>query len=95
MSSADSGSAIISDGSEISYQVCVEFLSLSLVQEGYTVYTSAEASGTFNERIAREAFDRMAAAGVQVMSNFGIATDLMRDWRNTPGAQVMLPYFDE
>jgi phage head maturation protease len=65
------------------------------VQEGYTVYTSAEASGTFNERIAREAFDRMAKAGVQVMSNFGIATDLMRDWRNTPGAQVMLPYFDQ
>jgi hypothetical protein len=37
----------------------------------------------------------MAKAGVQVMSNFGIATDLMRDWRNTPGAQVMLPYFDQ
>jgi hypothetical protein len=37
----------------------------------------------------------MQAGGVQVMSNFGISLDLMRDWRNTPGAQVMLPYFDQ
>lgn len=79
----------------ITTDVCVEFLSLSLIQEGYTVYANTEASGTFNARIAREAFDRMQAAGVQVMSNFGIALDLMRDWRNTPGAAVMLPYFDQ
>jgi hypothetical protein len=76
-------------------QVCVQFLSLSLIAEGYSVYVSAEASGTFNERIAREAFDRMRDAGVQVQSNFGIATDLMRDWRNTPGAVEMFPYFDQ
>lgn len=76
-------------------QVCVEFLTMSLVQEGYSVYVSAEASGTFNERIAREAFDRMRKAGVQIQSNFGLATDLMRDWRNTPGAVELLPYFDE
>lgn len=74
---------------------CVELLALSLVKEGYTVYANSEASGTFNARIARESFDRMRANGVQIMSNFGIALDLMRDWRNTPGAQVMLPYFDK
>jgi nicotinamidase-related amidase len=78
----------------ITTDVCVLFLSLSLVQEGYTVFACTEASGTFNERIAREAFDRMQSYGVQVMSNFGIATDLMRDWRHNPGAEVMFPYFD-
>lgn len=68
---------------------------MSLVQEGYSVFVSAEASGTFNERIAREAFDRMRSVGVQVQSNFGLAADLMRDWRETPGAPEMLPYFDQ
>jgi hypothetical protein len=76
-------------------QVCVQFLALSLAQEGYTVFASSEASGTFNPRIAREAFERMQAGGVQVMSNFNIACDLMRDWRHTPGAEVLLPYFDQ
>jgi hypothetical protein len=37
----------------------------------------------------------MRVAGVQIQSNFGLATDLMRDWRNTPGASELLPYFDE
>jgi nicotinamidase-related amidase len=76
-------------------QVCVEFVSLSLIQDGYSVYVSPEASGTFNERIAREAIDRIASAGAHIMSNFGIATDLMRDWRNTPGALTLFPYFDK
>jgi hypothetical protein len=67
---------------------------LSLLDAGYTVYANSEASGTFSERIARESFDRMQKAGVYVMSNFGITLDLMRDWRNTPGAKTLLPYFD-
>jgi hypothetical protein len=38
---------------------------------------------------------RRSTACVQIQSNFGLATDLMRDWRNTPGAPELLPYFDE
>jgi len=74
--------------------VCTSFLALSLVQEGYTVFANAEASGTLNKRTADDANDRMRAAGVHVLSMFAITTDLMRDWRNTPGALQLLPYYD-
>ncbi|KAJ7890674.1 Isochorismatase-like protein [Mycena olivaceomarginata] len=35
--------------------------------------------------VAANANDRMRAAGVNVVSQFAISADLMRDWRNTPG----------
>ena len=34
----------------------------------------------------------MARAGVQLVSLFSIICDLMRDWRNTPGAGTVLPW---
>ena len=37
----------------------------------------------------------MRAAGVQVLSMFAIACELMRDWRSTPGAPELLPFFDK
>lgn len=48
-----------------------------------------------NDKIAADANERMRAAGVQVMSMFAIACDLMRDWRNTPGALELLPFYDK
>ena len=75
--------------------MCTTFLALSLIQEGYSVWANADASGTFSKRIADDANDRMRAAGVQVVSMFAITTDLMRDWRNTPGAPELLPYYDK
>jgi len=74
--------------------VCTTFLALSLVQEGYTVFANADASGTFNAQVAANANDRMRAAGVNVVSQFAISTDLMRDWRNTPGSAELLPFYD-
>lgn len=37
----------------------------------------------------------MRDAGVNVLSMFAINTDLMRDWRDTPGALEELPYYDQ
>ncbi|KAJ7676513.1 Isochorismatase-like protein [Mycena polygramma] len=74
--------------------VCTTFLALSLVQEGYTVFANADASGTFNAEVAANANVRMRAAGVNVVSQFSVGCDLMRDWRNTPGSLEMLPYYD-
>lgn len=34
----------------------------------------------------------MARAGVQLVSLFSIVCDLMRDWRNTPGVETVLPW---
>ena len=36
----------------------------------------------------------MRAAGVHVLSMFAVACELMRDWRSTPGAKEMMPFFD-
>ncbi|KAJ7610986.1 Isochorismatase hydrolase [Roridomyces roridus] len=74
--------------------VCTAFLALSLIEEGYTVFANADASGTFNAQVAATANDRMCAAGVHVCSQFAVNCDLMRDWRNTPGSLEMLPYYD-
>ncbi|KAI0759242.1 ycaC protein [Trametes elegans] len=78
----------------ITTDVCTTFLALSLVEAGYTVFVNADASGTFDVRTAQDANDRMRAAGIQVLSMFAVATELMRDWRDTPGAREMVPFFD-
>ncbi|TFK98327.1 ycaC protein [Pterulicium gracile] len=79
----------------ITTDVCVVFVALSLREAGYTVFVNSDASGTFDVKTANEANDRMRDAGVHVLSQFAVATDLMRDWRNTPGAPEMLPFFDQ
>jgi len=68
---------------------------LSLVQEGYTVFANADASGAMSKRIADDANDRMRNAGVQVLSSFAIIGELFRDWRNTPGSKELFPFFDQ
>ncbi|KAL5343562.1 Isochorismatase-like protein [Aspergillus crustosus] len=76
-------------------EVCTAFLSLSLVDEGYEVYANTEASGTFDIRLAEDANKRMEKAGVTLMGFFAIVCDLMRDWRNTPGLNELLPFLDK
>lgn len=41
-----------------------------------------DASGTFNELTRQSAWSRMEAAGAQLMTWFGVACELHRDWRN-------------
>ncbi|KAF7799651.1 hypothetical protein EIP86_010891 [Pleurotus ostreatoroseus] len=79
----------------ITTDVCTAFLALSLRDAGYSVFANSDASGTFDVKTANDANDRMRAAGVQVLSMFAVALELMRDWRNTPGAPEMLPFFDK
>jgi nicotinamidase-related amidase len=63
-------------------EVCVAFPALSAIEEGFEVFVVTDASGTFNEVTRHSAWNRMAAAGVQLMSWFGVACELHRDWRN-------------
>ncbi|MNQ53825.1 nicotinamidase/pyrazinamidase [compost metagenome] len=63
-------------------EVCVAFPSLSALEEGYEVFVVADASGTFNEVTRDAAWRRMEAAGAQLMTWFGVACELHRDWRN-------------
>jgi nicotinamidase-related amidase len=63
-------------------EVCVAFPALSALEEGYEVFVVTDASGTFNKTTRDAAWDRMSAAGAQLMSWFGVACELHRDWRN-------------
>ena len=63
-------------------EVCVAFPALSAMAEGYDVFVATDASGTFNEVTRHSAWNRMAEAGAQLMTWFGIACELHRDWRN-------------
>lgn len=78
----------------ITTDVCTTFLALSLREAGYSVWANVEASGTTSELVRDVSNDRMAKAGVHTVSLFSIACDLMRDWRNTPGAKEMIPWLD-
>src|SRR5574340_624972 len=63
-------------------EVCVAFPALSALEEGFDVFVVTDASGTFNEVTRHSAWDRMSAAGAQLMTWFGVACELHRDWRN-------------
>ncbi|MFY3773906.1 isochorismate family cysteine hydrolase YcaC [Marinobacter salsuginis] len=63
-------------------EVCVAFPTLSALAEDFDVFVVTDASGTFNELTRDSALDRMSAAGAQLITWFGVACELHRDWRN-------------
>ncbi|WP_332698273.1 isochorismate family cysteine hydrolase YcaC [Bosea sp. (in: a-proteobacteria)] len=63
-------------------EVCVAFPALAALEEGFEVFVVTDASGTFNEVTRHSAWDRMSRAGAQLMTWFGVACELHRDWRN-------------
>lgn len=58
------------------------------------MFANSDASGTFDKVTSQDANDRMRAAGVNVLSMFAVALELMRDWRDTPGTPELMPFFD-
>lgn len=63
-------------------EVCVGFVALSAIEAGFEVFVVTDASGTFNDIAQKSAWDRMSAAGAQLMNWFAVACELHRDWRN-------------
>ncbi len=63
-------------------EVCVAFPVLSALEEGFEVFVVTDASGTFNDITQQAAWNRMSTAGAQLMTWFGAACELHRDWRN-------------
>lgn len=62
-------------------EVCVAFVALSAIADGYEVFAVTDASGTFNTVVRDGAWSRMSAAGVQLVNWFAVACELHRDWR--------------
>ena len=63
-------------------EVCVAFPALSALEEEFDVFIVTYASGTFNHLTRDAAWNRMSQAGAQLMTWFGLACELHRDWRN-------------
>ncbi|MFT6340858.1 MAG: nicotinamidase-related amidase [Alcanivorax sp.] len=63
-------------------EVCVAFPALSALEEDFEVFIVTDASGTFNPMTRDAAWTRMTDAGAQLMTWFGTACELHRDWRN-------------
>ena len=63
-------------------EVCVAFPALDAIEAGFDVFVITDASGTFNQLTRDAAWNRMSAAGVQLMTWFAMACELHRDWRN-------------
>lgn len=63
-------------------EVCVAFPTLSALAEDFDVFVVTDTSGTFNDLTRDSALDRMSAAGAQLITWFGVACELHRDWRN-------------
>jgi len=63
-------------------EVCVAFPTLSALEEGFEVFVVTDASGTFNQTTREASWSRMVEAGAQLMTWFGTACELHRDWRN-------------
>ncbi|KAK8092258.1 isochorismatase [Apiospora kogelbergensis] len=79
----------------ITTDVCTSFCALSMREAGYSVFLNAEASGTTTSFIRDISNARMQAAGVQILSTFAVLSELMRDWRDYPGAKEIFPYLDK
>ena len=63
-------------------EVCVEFPTLSALEEEFEVFVVTDASGTFNQITRDAAWNRMSNAGANLMNWFNVACELHRDWRN-------------
>ncbi|HEV7328149.1 MAG TPA: isochorismate family cysteine hydrolase YcaC [Bosea sp. (in: a-proteobacteria)] len=63
-------------------EVCVAFPALAAIEAGFEVFVVTDASGTFNEITRHSAWQRMSDAGAQLITWFGVACELHRDWRN-------------
>lgn len=72
--------------SGITTDVCVAFVTLSLLEAGYDVYVVVDASGTTNDAVQQATLMRMSDAGAEMGNWFALACELLSDWRNEEGA---------
>ncbi|HZM00748.1 MAG TPA: isochorismatase family protein, partial [Planctomycetota bacterium] len=82
--------------SGITTDVCVTFVALSALDAGYEVYVVVDACGSMNESVQTAALMRMSQAGATLGTWFGLACELLYDWRNPAGkgsAQLFVEHF--
>lgn len=70
----------------ITTDVCVTFAALSALDAGFEVYVVTDVSGAQSPMAHEAAIERMSQAGATIGTWFGIACELLYDWRNPTGA---------
>ena len=61
-------------------EVCMAFVALDAVREGYEVYPVVDAIGGTSVEAHRAALERVVQAGAQAVSWVSLACELQRDW---------------
>ena len=64
-------------------EVCMAFVALDALREGYEVYPVVDAIGGTSVEAHRAALERVAQAGAQPVSWVSLACELQRDWART------------
>jgi nicotinamidase-related amidase len=72
----------------VSTEVCVAFVALSAIREGFDVYAVIDASGTWNKLVQEVAVAGMAKAGVVPITWVAVGAELQRDWRDPTGPEL-------
>lgn len=70
-------------------EVCVVYPALNAIDEGYEVHVVADASGSATKMADEIALDRMRQAGVLVASTVQIISEMVFNWAEGAGPQVM------
>lgn len=69
----------------VSTEVCVAFVALSAIADGFDVYAVIDASGTWNKLVQEVAVARLVQAGVKPITWVAAGAELLADWRSPHG----------
>jgi len=72
----------------VSTEVCVTFVALSAIRDGYDVYAVIDCSGTCNTLVQQVAVARMAQFGIVPINWTAVGAELQADWRNATGREL-------
>ncbi len=70
-------------------EVCVVYPALSAIEDGYEVQVIADASGSGTKAGNDFALDRLRQAGIHVASTIQILSEMVADWSEDPGPEVL------
>lgn len=71
-------------------EVCVVYPALNAFDEGYEVQVVADASGSATKQNDSFALDRMRHAGIGVVSTIQILSEMVDNWAEDPGPDIMV-----
>jgi nicotinamidase-related amidase len=65
----------------VTYTTCLQFPALDMIKDGYEVHAVIDANGAESVLAREAAIATMAAAGIKIRTWFGVAAELIADWR--------------